>query len=72
MFLLNISYIIKDVGPLRNLWEGGEIGEKILGSVKDEFNGFRKNWIEALMKRLYTDTSIRKVIKKHIENKQNI
>ena len=42
--LLNYPELIEEFGPLRNLWEGGGMGEKILRLVKPSWNGFRKNW----------------------------
>jgi len=42
--LLNYPSVLKEFGPLRNLWEGGGLGEKILRVVKPSWNGFRKNW----------------------------
>ena len=59
--LLNLPGLIEDVGPLRNLWEGGDIGEKVLGLVKDEFNGFRKQWAKALLNNVYTQSAMEKI-----------
>ena len=59
--LLNLPEFIEEVGPLRNLWEGGDIGEKALGLVKDEFNGFRKHWTKALLTKLYNQSTMRKI-----------
>jgi hypothetical protein len=42
--LLNYPKVIKEFGPLRNLWEGGGMGEKVLRLVKPNWFGFRKNW----------------------------
>jgi hypothetical protein len=42
--LLNYPAVIREFGPLRNLWEGGGMGEKILRLVKPSWNGFRKRW----------------------------
>jgi hypothetical protein len=42
--LLNYPNVIKEFGPLRNLWEGGGMGEKVLRLVKPNWYGFRKNW----------------------------
>ena len=61
--LLNLPDLIQEVGPIRNLWEGGDMGEKILGSVKDEFHGFRTNWTKALLDRVYSNITMDKVIK---------
>lgn len=42
--LLNYPQVIKEFGPLRNLWEGGGMGEKVLRLVKPNWYGFKKNW----------------------------
>lgn len=42
--LLNYPRVIKEFGPLRNLWEGGGMGEKVLRLVKPNWYGFKKNW----------------------------
>ena len=60
--LLNLPDLISNVGPLRNLWEGSMIGEKVLGGVKDEFTGFRKNWNTSLLKRIYGHIGMKKVM----------
>ena len=73
--LLNLPLLIEDVGPLRNLWEGGDIGEKVLGFVKDEFNGFRKNWSKALLINVYNQSTMEKIMSSSAmgldENKYN-
>ncbi len=40
--LLNLPSIIREFGPLCNLWEGGGMGEKILRYVKKDWNGLTK------------------------------
>jgi len=42
--LLNYPNVIREFGPIRNLWEGGGMGEKVLRLVKPNWYGFRKNW----------------------------
>lgn len=43
--LLNIPDLMKEYGPLRNLWEGGTAGEAIIGYIKPEITmGYRLNW----------------------------
>lgn len=66
--LLNLPSLIKEIGPLRNLWEGSDIGEKILGSVKDEFNGFRKNWNKSLLERIYKHITYDKLLRESVGN----
>ena len=48
-------------GPLRNLWEGKIIGEKIISSVKNEFLGFRPQWSRSLMQRMLNELALEKV-----------
>lgn len=69
--LLNLPELIREVGPLKNLWEGGDIGEKILGSVKDEFLGIRKNWTKALLERIISQRAIDKILPKIIEQQED-
>ena len=69
--LLNLPDLIREVGPLRNLWEGGDMGEKILGCVKDEFHGFRTNWTKSLLDRIYSNLSMDKVLKTMHTDMQN-
>jgi len=43
--LLNLPRMAKEYGPLRNLWEGGYLGEGFIRHVKPHAkHGFRKNW----------------------------
>ena len=43
--LLNLPNIARNFGPLRNIWEGGYIGEGFLRLVKPHITrGLRKNW----------------------------
>ena len=42
--LLNIPKMIRDFGPLRNLWEGGGQREKIVSLIQPSWVGYRKNW----------------------------
>jgi len=54
--LLNIPKMIRDFGPLRNLWEGGGQGEKIVSLIKPSWVGYRKNWqanaMDSLLKKM--------------------
>ena len=53
MSLLNLSEQIKEVGPLRNLWEGSTRGEGYLRKVKPSIKtGLKTNWQSALMQSL--------------------
>jgi hypothetical protein len=43
--LLNLPEVVRQFGPLRNLWEGGPQGEGILRFVKPNMlNGMRRSW----------------------------
>jgi len=56
--LTNLPSVLREFGPLRNLWEGGGQGEKILRLVKPTWIGFRKNWQENMLDRLLRQTAI--------------
>jgi hypothetical protein len=47
--LTNIPQVMHQFGPVRNLWEGGDQGEKIIRVLKPLWFGFRKNWDVNLM-----------------------
>ncbi len=47
--LTNIPQVMYQFGPVRNLWEGGNQGEKIIRVLKPLWFGFRKNWEVNLM-----------------------
>jgi hypothetical protein len=40
--LLSLPKTIEEFGPIRNYWEGGAMGEKLIQVVKPLWNGFRK------------------------------
>ena len=56
--LTNLPSVLREFGPLRNLWEGGGQGEKILRLVKPTWIGFRKNWQQNMLDRLLRQTAI--------------
>ena len=59
MSLLNLSEQIKEVGPLRTLWEGGTRGEGYLRLVKPIIKtGLKTNWQTSLMKSLLRSKSM--------------
>ncbi len=35
--------MLQKFGPIRNLWEGGGQGEKVIGLLKPLWNGYRIN-----------------------------
>jgi hypothetical protein len=47
--LTNIPKVMQQFGPVQNLWEGGDHGEKIIRVVKPLWFGYRKNWEVNLM-----------------------
>ena len=47
--LTNIPQIMLQFGPVWNLWEGGDQGEKIIRVMKPLWFGYRKNWEVNLM-----------------------
>ena len=59
MSLLNLSEQIKEVGPLRTLWEGGTRGEGYLRVVKPQIKtGLKTNWQSSLMQTLLRSKSM--------------
>ena len=56
--LTNLPSILREFGPLRNMWEGGGQGEKILRLVKPTWIGFRKNWQLNMLNRLLRQTAM--------------
>jgi len=50
--LTNIPRILQQYGPVRNLWEGGGLGEKVIQLMKPSWFGFRKNWPLNMMNKL--------------------
>jgi hypothetical protein len=47
--LTNLPSMIRKYGPIRNLWEGGGQGEKILQLIKPRWHGYRKNWAKNML-----------------------
>jgi hypothetical protein len=56
--LLNLPSIIREFGPLHNLWEGGGMGEKILRYVKKDWNGLRCNWQKNRMTKVHKKLAV--------------
>jgi hypothetical protein len=60
--LLNLPDVIRDYGPIRNIWEGAAQGEGILRFVKPNVsNGMRRAWENATMKTLMRKKSMGEV-----------
>jgi hypothetical protein len=56
--LTNLPSVLREFGPLRNLWEGAGQGEKILRLVKPTWIGLRKNWQMNMLDRLLRQTAM--------------
>jgi len=61
--LLNLPDLIREFGPLRNLWEGAAQGEGFIQVLKPELSmGLRKNWHVAKMERLLKWKGLRSIM----------
>ena len=66
--LLNIPRIMKQFGPLRNLWEGKIHGEQIIRSVKPEVaTVFLSRWHTCLLERIHKKQGMEVVIHHMLE-----
>jgi hypothetical protein len=61
MSLLNLPSVLKKYGPLRNLWEGGGQGERVLSVVKPTWGGYRKNWMSNMLDRMLRQMAIERI-----------
>ena len=62
--LLNIPSIIRENGPIRNIWEGSNKGEGFIRIIKPELSsGRRNNWQYSKMKRLLQQNSLNTVLR---------
>lgn len=60
--LLNLPRLVTEYGPLRNLWEGGYLGEGFLRLAKPEIGmGYRKNWSVNALLRIYREKSLKQL-----------
>jgi hypothetical protein len=60
--LLNLPDVIRNYGPIRNIWEGAAQGEGVLRFVKPNVsNGMRRAWENATMKALMRKKSMLEV-----------
>jgi len=59
--LLNLPDVMREFGPLRNLWEGGGQGEKVLSMVKPHWHGYGKNWQQNMMEKLLKHMAMNRV-----------
>ena len=65
--LTNIPLILQQYGPVRNLWEGGGLGEKIIQQMKPTWFGFRKNWQVNMMDKLLKSMALGRIRKNDIQ-----
>jgi hypothetical protein len=66
--LTNIPETMRKFGPIRNYWEGGGMGEKIIQLIKPLWKGFRKNWQVNIMDKMLRQMAIERVQKNHWED----
>ncbi|KAL7562843.1 hypothetical protein ACA910_002461 [Epithemia clementina (nom. ined.)] len=67
MPLLNLPDVVRQFGPLCNLWEGGTQGEGFLWYVKREMSmGLRNNWHKQLLTRIYKHKSLAMLLSEDI------
>jgi hypothetical protein len=59
--LLNLPDIVKQFGPLPNLWEGGGQGEKILSKLKPLHCGYRVGWQKNLLINVLDDMAMERI-----------
>ena len=59
--LTNLPLVMKEFGPLRNMWEGAGQGEKILSLVKPSWIGLRQNWQRNMLDRLLRQTAMGRI-----------
>jgi hypothetical protein len=59
--LTNLPSVMREFGPLQNLWEGGGQGEKALHLIKPSWNGYRKNWQLHIMNGMLQNMAIGRI-----------
>jgi hypothetical protein len=64
MSLLNLPEVLRKYGSLRNLWEGGGQGERVLSIVKPTWGGYRKNWMATMLDRMLRQMAIKRIAMK--------
>lgn len=60
--LLNIPDVMKKFGPIRNYWEGGIFGEKILQVAKGTWYGFTTNWARNMLRNMIDTFSLKRTV----------
>jgi hypothetical protein len=59
--LMNLPMVLREFGPLCNLWEGGGQGEKVLRLLKPNWNGYRLNWQLHIMNKMLQNMAITRI-----------
>ena len=72
MSLLNLPEVLKKYGPLRNLWEGGGQGERVLSVFKPTWGGYRKNCMPSMLDRMLRQMAIERIKSKQQESYGNL
>jgi len=69
--LTNLPAVLATFGPIRNLWEGGGQGEKMLQTIKPRWFGYRKNWQQNIIDNILKKQALRRICKKHSIDVEN-
>jgi len=62
MCLLNIPEVMLSFGPVRNYWEGGMFGEKVLQWAKGSWHGFTLNWHMNMLRSIINAFSVKRTV----------
>ena len=62
--LLNLPNMMREYGPIRNFWEGSELGEGYLRVVKPLYIHMHKSWAETITKKNLQQKSLTRIIRK--------
>ena len=63
--LFNVPEQIAVFGKVKNLWEGGALGEKIIQEPKHFFKTFQTNWEIVLLSKIYQEYVFKNIQKEH-------
>ena len=63
--LFNVPGQIAVFGKVKNLWEGGALGEKMIQEPKRFFTTFQTNWETVLLSKIYQDYVFKNIQKEH-------
>jgi hypothetical protein len=71
--LLNLPEVVRQYGPIRNIWEGGAQGEGVLRFVKPNMNnGMRRSWELSCMKILMRKKALAFVVDPTVGTEANL